>query len=286
MSAYRNKVVLVTGGASGIGRALSEALASEGAQVLLSDIDDAGAQALADRLTQAGHSAWATRLDVTDAEAFKAWVSQAVEAHGRIDFLFNNAGIAILGEAFEQSLEDWNAVLDVNVRGVVHGVFAAYPRMVEQGHGHIVNVSSAAGLAPSPHFTAYAASKHAVVGLSTSLRAEASALGVKVSVACPGFVDTPIMDRCGMVNMDRKLANQEVMGLATTPERCAKAILKGVRRDQALIVVTGHGKAFHWLQRFAPWLMRWLARISAKRMRRLRTAPLPAVDSAPSPPIR
>jgi NAD(P)-dependent dehydrogenase (short-subunit alcohol dehydrogenase family) len=212
---------------------------------------------------------------VRDADAVKAWIEGAAASHGRLDYVFNNAGVGLIGETFEQSLDDWRWVVDVNLNGVIHGVLTAYPLMVAQGHGHIVNTSSISGLCPAPHLTAYAMTKHAVVGLSVSLRAEARALGVRVSCACPGFIETPIIQNAKLTNFDREKATAEVMALANTPESCARAILAGVRRDKAVIVVTRHGKVLSWLQRHAPWLMRMIARSAAKRLReRCRTKPL------------
>jgi short-subunit dehydrogenase len=206
---------------------------------------------------------------VTDAAAVAACVDETAAERGGLDLLFNNAGIGLLGETEECSLDDWNAVLDVNVRGVVHGVAAAYPLMVKQGRGHIVNVASVAGLIPTPHFVAYSASKHAVVGLSVGLREEARAKGVRVSCACPGFVNTGIQDAAKMVNIDREKAKAEVAATATTPERCARAILRGVRRDRALILVTGYARIAHWLYRWAPWLLRAFSRLLARRFRKV-----------------
>ncbi len=269
MSAYTGKIALVTGGASGIGRALCRQLAAAGATVILSDVDEAGASALAKELEAAGHKAESSVVDVTDANVVKAWIEGAAKAHGRIDYLFNNAGIAIIGETHEQTVADWEPIIRVNFHGVVHGVMAAYPLMVAQGHGHLVNISSISGLVPAPHFTVYSATKHAVAGLSASLREEASPYGVRVSAVCPGFIETPIIDNAVMTNFDRDKAAAEAMTLANSAENCARAILRGVRRNKPVIVVTGHAKILAFLQRFAPWTVRLIARHSAKRMRAL-----------------
>ena len=162
--AFAGKTAFVTGGASGIGRALTVELLAAGARVTIADI--AGAPEAARAL-----GCQAVALDVTDAEAVTRAVRAFVSAHGRLDYLFNNAGVAVVGETKSMSGADWRRVLDVNVSGVVHGVHAAYPILIQQGSGHIVNTASAAGLLPIPGAVAYATSKHAVVGLSTSLRA-------------------------------------------------------------------------------------------------------------------
>ena len=149
--------------------------------------------------------------------------------------MFNNAGIAILGEERDVSLDDWRRVLDVDLYGVVHGVRAAYPIMVKQGAGHIVNTASLAGLVPAPGEASYAAAKFGVVGLSYTLRVEGAALGVKVSVVCPGFIDTPILT----VSPIRYATDRaRMMALAPTPmapEECAETILRGVEKNRATI---------------------------------------------------
>jgi NAD(P)-dependent dehydrogenase (short-subunit alcohol dehydrogenase family) len=119
-------------------------------------------------------------------------VDETVRDYGRLDYMFNNAGIGMGGEVRDMDLEHWRRVLEVNLWGVTCGTSAAYEEMVRQGFGHIVNTASLAGLIPLPMVAAYCATKHAVVGLSASLRAEAAALGIKVSVVCPGFVETGI----------------------------------------------------------------------------------------------
>ncbi len=157
MTSFDNKIVLVTGGGSGIGRALCAELGRRGATVAVSDIDGDAADATAATITAAGGNASSSRVDVTDAASVADWVADIKARHGRIDVMFNNAGIAIIGEALDMDLADWYRILDINVRGVVHGVHAVYPIMVDQGFGHIVNTASVAGLAPAPNLTAYAA---------------------------------------------------------------------------------------------------------------------------------
>ena len=167
--------------------------AARGAWVVLADRQVDLAHEVATRIREAGGRATAEDLDVTDFPAMNRLVQNTFQSAGRLDYVFNIAGIGIVGEARYYELEDWYRVLDVNLRGVVHGVQAAYPIMLRQGFGHIVNMASAAGLWPSPFVVSYCASKHAVVGLSTSLRIEAAAAGIRVSVLCPGAVRTPAL---------------------------------------------------------------------------------------------
>ena len=257
MDTFADKVVMITGGASGIGRALGAALVQRGARVVLADVNGEGAQAAARAL-----AASCATLDVTDATSVERVVHDAVGTHGRLDYLFNNAGIAIMGDARHMTLADWNRLVDVNLRGVIHGVNVAYPIMMRQGFGHIVNTASLAGLIPTPGATAYATTKHAIVGLSLSLRAEAAAYGVRVSVICPGVIDTPIKDATRLLNADRERL------LKSAPlypvEACARDILRGVARNRSIIVVTGGAKVVWWLYRLAPRLFTRVAEATAK----------------------
>jgi short-subunit dehydrogenase len=144
--------------------------------------------------------------------------------------------------------------------GVVHGVHAAYPLMIAQGQGHIVNTASLAGISPSPGLTPYSASKHAVVGLSRSLRAEARQYGVKVSVVCPGMVKTPILERSETRSLDGDALRAKLMFGAITPDDCAKQILTGVRKNKDTVLVTSAAKLTVFLLRFCPWLVNFFVK--------------------------
>lgn len=263
MGYFEGKSALVTGGASGIGRALGELLAKKGAAVIVADRNAAGADAVAEGIRRAGGQAESAALDVTDAAAYAALVDDVVARYGRLDHLYNNAGIAVIGEARHFSLDDWNKVLDIDLKGVVHGVHAAYPHMIRQGSGHILNTASLAGLIPAPGLVAYAAAKHGVVGLSVSLRAEAAQYGVKVSALCPGFINTAIFTDSKYIGMAESNARR-AKTVAATPESCAKAALKGMERNAAVIPVTGHAKAMWLLERYLPDAMHFVARLAVK----------------------
>ena len=183
---------MITGGASGIGRAFGENLARRGFIVVLADRQLDVAEGVAAAIRERGGTALAAELDVRDRAAFKALAERIQREHGSIDYLFNNAGIGVGATIDEHEPEDWDDVLDVNIRGVVHGVEAVYPIMVAQGAGHIINTASTAGFLPMAGEASYTTSKHAVVGLSKSLRVEGRAHGVKCTALCPGAVRTPI----------------------------------------------------------------------------------------------
>jgi NAD(P)-dependent dehydrogenase (short-subunit alcohol dehydrogenase family) len=273
MGSFRDKVAIVTGGASGIGRALGEELARRGARVVFADLNAAGATEVAAEITRSGGTAEARPLDVTNAEAVEALIDSVSETHGRIDYLFNNAGIVVIGEERDVMLADWERVLAVNLYGVIHGVRAAYPRMLQQGFGHIVNTASLAGLTPVPTEISYTASKYAVVGLSCALRVEAADLGVRVSVVCPGLIDTSIPHHAVLRGgIDRQM----VLDLAAksrplAPDKCARVILRGVERNKAIIVVTPLAKVLELMTRISPTAaMWWWRRVYLSRVRGLR----------------
>lgn len=193
MNCFQDKVAIVTGGGSGIGREVCVQLARAGAAVVVAaDINGEGAQETTNTVAAAGSQACAAQVDVAQSDAVQQLVDETVAKYGRLDYMFNNAGISIVGDMRDMTIDHWQHIVHVNLWGVIYGTMSAYPVMVKQGAGHIVNTSSMAGLVPAGTTTAYAATKHAVVGLSTSLRTEAANLGVMVSVACPAMVKTPI----------------------------------------------------------------------------------------------
>jgi NAD(P)-dependent dehydrogenase (short-subunit alcohol dehydrogenase family) len=260
---FEGKVALVTGAASGIGRALAEALVVRGASVVLADIDEEAVLAAADKLRNGPNGrASGSALDVRDADAVRELVERTATEQGRLDLMFNNAGIAIAGEVANMSLVHFERTIDVNLRGVLNGVLAAYPVMIRQGRGHIVNTASLAGLLPMPGGAPYCMTKHAVVGLSTSLRAEAAQHGVRVSVVCPGVIDTPLLDKpnptdvpsTGQSGSARHLLERAI-GKAYPPELLARDVLAGVIRNRPIIVAPHHARRAWIVFRAAPTLV-------------------------------
>ena len=256
MESFAHRTALVTGGASGIGAALADELRSRGATVMTTDIEGD-----VDR-----------HLDVRDLEAFRALVTET----GVPDLLFANAGISLGGPTHELSRAHWDRIIDVNLNGVVNGLLAVYPGMVDRGTGHIVATASGAGLVAPPFVTAYAATKHAVVGLGLGLRPEAALHGVRVSVLCPGAVETPILDR---------LPADDLPATATTPvtarqylsllkqkpvaaDRLARLALDAVARNQAIIAVPASTRALWRLHRLSPSLVGRITVSIARRVDR------------------
>ena len=263
MSVYRDKVCIVTGAASGIGKALCGELAHRGARVIATDINAEMLEGAVASITNGNYQVRAEKLDVTDYESFKNLTENTVAREGRLDYLFNNAGIAILGEVRDTSIEDWRKVLDVDLNGVVYGSHLAYQQMVKQGSGHIVNLASIEGVLPFPSTVSYVTSKFAVMGLSQGLWVEGKDLGVDVSVVCPGFVSTPIFDVSATVGVDRKRWRDAISlweRFAISPEGCARVILDGVEKKKPIITVTFLARVMWWLARISPTFIMNFAR--------------------------
>lgn len=265
---FTGKQAIVTGAGSGIGAALVRALAAAGADVVCTDIDLAAATATAASVSGPG-TVRAGKLDVTDAAAVRDAVDAVVTRSGQLDFMFNNAGIAWGGDTELLTLQQWDAIIDVNIRGVVHGVAAAYPLMVRQGHGHIVNTASMGGLTAAGQITSYVMTKHAVVGLSLALRSEAAGRGVSVLAICPAAVETPLLDKGsvgGFVGRDYYLTGQGVR-TAYDADRLARETLVAIGRNQALLVVPRQARAAWLLARLSPKLMQRMSIRFVERQR-------------------
>ena len=265
---FSGKIAVVTGAGSGIGRAIAQRLGHSGAIVHCADIDEAAAQATAAGMPQAR----AHRLDVTDPQALTALADQVYALQGRVDMLFNNAGIGHAAPVLDTELEDWRAVIAVNLMGVVNGIQAFLPRMLAQpGVSHVINTASGAGLFPHPRMLPYAASKHAVVGLSTSLAAELMDTRVRVTVLCPGIVKTAITQNSRMrgdnaTNRPNAIAFYEKNGI--TPERVAEDVLRAVRQSRTFCLSPRFQVGLGWLiYRLSPTLaMRMMRAQIAKTM--------------------
>jgi NAD(P)-dependent dehydrogenase (short-subunit alcohol dehydrogenase family) len=194
---FRDKVAVVTGGASGIGRAMAERFATEGMKVVLADIERDALAAAESEMKSKGATVLAVPTDVAKAEDVEALAERAVEAFGAVHVVCNNAGVAAPGPCWERTIADWQWVLGVNLWGVIHGIRIFVPIMrAQDSEGHIVNTASHAGLTSSPGLATYTVTKHAVVALSEVLHHELALTGskVKVSVLCPMWVSTRIAD--------------------------------------------------------------------------------------------
>ncbi len=236
---YSGAVAIITGGASGIGRAVGAELVRRGAEVVLADVQtDLAAEAA----KSMGSKATAARLDVCDYDAVERLVADTVKRTGRLDYVFNNAGSGIFGEAHLYDARDWDFLIDLNIRGVVNVVRATYPRMIAQGYGHLVNTASVAGLMTTPFLSSYAMTKHAVVGLSKAMRVEAARYGVRVSALCPGAIRTPILTGGAQGSTVYDLPPERMlkwwsMAKPVDVEPFAKDVVDAVAKNKGLIVL-------------------------------------------------
>jgi NAD(P)-dependent dehydrogenase (short-subunit alcohol dehydrogenase family) len=271
MSYFGEKIALVTGAASGIGRALAEELSRRGATVIVSDLNLDGATEVSSAINRSGGRASAAMLDVTREDDVVKLVDDTVAQYGRLDFIFNNAGIGVGGEARDLTVKHWRRIVDINLFGVIHGTNAAYAVMVKQGFGHIVNTGSLAELIGAPTMTPYATTKYAVVGMSTSLRAEAEGLGVKVSVVCPGFIQTGIFEAATFARSNSQTFLNLIPFRLMDAHSAARKILRGVERNRAIIVFPAYARLFWWLGRISPGLIAPLGRKTVNDFRRTRS---------------
>ncbi len=255
MSAFKGKIVVITGAGAGIGKALCEQLAQQGATVIATDINMNDCQAVVDNINKNSSNAQALKLDVSNAQEVQNLIDKVVNDYKNIDYIFNNAGFGMASEVQDMELQHWQRIIDVNLFGVIYGTTAAYKAMIKQGFGHIVNIASLAGLVGSPTMTAYATTKSAVIGLSNSLRVEASHFGIKVSVVCPGFIQTKIFDSAVNVNITKERLLSIIPFKLLTVDDAARRILSGVTANKAIIVFPFYAKFAWWLTRFSPTLI-------------------------------
>lgn len=249
---------MVTGGASGIGEALAVELANRGCEVVLADRQVELAETVAARIRASGGKASAVELDVVDYAAVEGVLQETAARTGRLDYVFNNAGIGIGGPVEQHSIEDWNLIVDVNLKGVINGVQSAYPIMLRQGFGHIVNTASLAGLVPVAGSVAYSSTKHGVVGLSKSLRSEATSAGIRVTVLCPSVVRTPILKDGGKYGRNLVEMTQEEeremweKRKPMLPNEFAVKALDAVAKNKAIVVLPSRWKGLWGVNRISP----------------------------------
>ncbi|QVX13397.1 SDR family oxidoreductase [Pseudomonas congelans] len=244
MSNIQGKVVLITGASSGIGEAAARLIAAKGAQVVLGARRIERLQALAADIEAQGGSARFRALDVTDALDMQAFADFAKHEFGKIDVIINNAGVMPLSPLAALKIAEWDQMLDVNVRGVLHGIAAVLPSMQAQGHGQVINISSIGGLAVSPTAAVYCATKFAVRAISDGLRQETDK--IRVTVICPGVVESELAD--SISDETARDAMKAFRKIALEPDAIARALVYAIEQpdgvDVSEIVVRPTGSAY------------------------------------------
>lgn len=272
MKDLTDKVAVVTGAASGIGRASALAFADAGMHVLVADINLVGAQQVADEIAAKGRKALALRVDVARADDVQAMLEAALDGLGGCHLVMNNAGIAIAGHPWELSEEDWRRTIDVDLWGVIHGSRLFAQHFVRQREGHIVNTASGAGLMAVPGLGAYVTAKFGVVGLSESFRWELAEYGVGVTVVCPGVIATNIGHASEYRGKFEKARGMGIKGIdkGVPPERVAAKILAAVRGNEAMVLVGREAWAIAAMRRLPSGVTDLLARTAIRTgMKRL-----------------
>jgi NAD(P)-dependent dehydrogenase (short-subunit alcohol dehydrogenase family) len=226
---YKGKVAFITGGASGIGRAAALAFAREGASVVVADISEKNLEQTTRMIEEQGVRGLAVRCDVTKVEDIKAALAKTDKTFGRLDFAFNSAGIEPKKPAptADYDLDEWNRIIDIDLRGVFLCMKYEIPLMLKNGGGAIVNTSSGAGIIGIKGSPAYTAAKHGVIGLTRAAALDYAAQNIRVNVVCPGYIDTPMMERfTGDSDEGRaKVISEEPIGRMGRPEEIANAVV-------------------------------------------------------------
>ncbi|CAN7762998.1 SDR family NAD(P)-dependent oxidoreductase [Paenibacillus sp. LjRoot153] len=270
MSIFREKVCVVTGGASGLGRALCRQLAAYGADVTVADLNAEAAKGVMQEILERGGKATSCHVDVTEPTSIEKLVNETMARLGRLDFMFNNAGITVIGEFRDLPLDEVMKVLNVNLKGAVNGSHYAYQAMVRQGFGHIVNTASGLGLAPGPTQLPYVMSKFGVVGLSETLRYEGLDLGIRVTAVCPGFIQTSLIENVRTFNASPQDVISQIPVKVVDPDEAARLVLRGVAKNRAIISFPSYVGILTFIYRFFPGLFLRQSLKSIRAFRKIR----------------
>lgn len=270
MKKIKGKIAVVTGAGSGIGRATSIALARKGATLVLADINEAGMRETAKLISAAGGTSSAHVVNVADKRRMQAFADEIDTLHGRVDIVVNNAGIGILDDFVDGSLEDFEKVVDINLWGVVYGSKMFLPMMLRAGEGHIVNISSLAGIISTPGMVSYGTTKFAVRGFSESLRAELAGRNIGVTSVHPGMIRTNIAKSSQVA--DSALQGRMVEWFeryGRPPERVADKIVRAIQNNDMRVLVTPETYVMDMFKRVAPSVAE---AVNAQFMNRFRKA--------------
>ncbi len=264
MRTIRHKNALVTGAASGIGRAITLRLAHEGVHLYLLDVDEPGLASVVSSAKSEGVNALGNYCDVSQPTNITRSVADALARWGKIDILVNNAGITYYGDTDKMSAIDADRLLAINLHAPIQFTRELLPTLLAQPEAHVLNVASFFGLVGTRKLALYTASKFGLVGFSESLRAEYGRRGLGVTALCPGFVDTNLFDTAPL-GTDRQENKRPPQWMLTTPERIAARAVKSIHRNRAVDIAQPYAQLAHYGKRFLPGLLDWANHLSRKR---------------------
>ncbi|MCX5868669.1 MAG: SDR family oxidoreductase [Proteobacteria bacterium] len=250
MRTIKDRVVLVTGAASGIGQALAVQFAKEGANLVITDINKDTLMATVEQVKSLGREVLPVIADIGNRNDVERLCRVAIENHKRVDILVNNAGVALYADFADTDLSDWEWLMGVDFWGPVYALHYLVPGMIERKSGHIVNLSSWMGLLGQPSNSAYSAAKFGIMGLSEALRVELNRYNIGVTVVCPGVVQTNIFKSLKIKGFRSGVRNMPAF-LGLSPERISKRIIHAVKRNRSM-VITGLGRSAYALKRISP----------------------------------
>jgi short-subunit dehydrogenase len=276
MQSVSGKKVLITGAASGIGKAIALALAREGADLYLLDIDDAKLAAVVREAKQWGGEVAALHCDVAAPEEITAACDTIRSDWGTIDILINNAGVAFYGSTERMTAAQWSRLLAINLLAPIQFTREWLPSLLARPEAHILNVCSIAGLVSCGKLTAYHTSKYGLVGFSEALRSEYSTRGLGVTALCPGFVRTNIF-QAAMNGRGSKPLRVPPRWLCSTPEKIAARAVKAIRRNEGLVLISPMSHLLWFLKRLSPGFVAFLARRRSKKKKAQQTAAGPEI---------
>jgi short-subunit dehydrogenase len=264
MRELRGKTALVTGAASGIGRAIASRLAAEGVQLFLVDINEVGLAKVVDDLQREGAPVIGRRCDVAEPREISATVAEILSRWGGVDILVNNAGITYYGRTERMSAEHWDKLLRVNLLSHIQFTRELLPSLLARPQAHVLNVCSMFGLVGMPKLAAYTTTKFAMVGFSDSLRAEYGREGLGVTALCPGFVDTNLFASAPLGEKQQAPKIPPAI-FCTTPEKVARAAVKAIRRDRRMVVISPWAKFLVSVKRLVPGIMDFVFHLGRKK---------------------
>lgn len=267
MRTIRNKTALVTGAASGIGRAIAERLAREGADLFLLDVNEHGLAEVVASAQSKGVRAIGRRCDLRLPTEITASVEHLLDRWGSVDILVNNAGITYYGDTAAMDPTDCQQLIAINLLAPIHLTCELLPTLLERPEAHVLNVASFYGLVGTRRVAAYTSSKFGLVGFSESIRAEYGRRGLGVTAFCPGFVDTNLFASAPLGN-DRQAHKLPPSWLLTTPEKIASRAVRAIRRNQPLVVTQPYARLAYFGKRFFPGLIDWANHLSRKSKRK------------------